>query len=67
MAVAKPVRALGALSIALFFFLVFTFLRHPPTIRTPGSQNGEIISKMEKDPLLDRMLVLYLVYDKSNH
>ena len=59
MAVAKPVRVLGALSIALFFFLVFTLIRQPPTIRTPGSQNGEIISKMERDPLLDRMLDLH--------
>jgi hypothetical protein len=57
MAVAKPVRLLGALSVALFFFLVFTFLRKPPPIHTPETQgpNGEIIPKMERDPLLDRM------------
>jgi mannosyltransferase len=54
MAVAKPVRVLAALSLALFFFLVFSLLRSPPTLHTPGSQDGEIISKMERDPLLDR-------------
>jgi hypothetical protein len=55
MAVARPVRLLGALSIALFFFLVFALFRSPPTLHTPGGQNGETISNMERDPLLDRM------------
>lgn len=59
MAVAKPVRLLGAFSIALFFFLLFTFVRQPPAIHTPGSQDGQIISNMERDPLLDRTLLLF--------
>ncbi len=56
MAVAKPVRVFGALSIALFFFLVFTLVRQPPTIHKPGHEEGQIISKMGRDPLLDRTL-----------
>lgn len=54
MAVARPLRFLGALTIALFFFLVYLFLKPPPIIEKPGGQNGEIIQNMERDPLLDR-------------
>ena len=54
MAVARPLRFLGALTIALFFFLVYLFLKPPPTIERPQGQNGEIIQNMERDPLLDR-------------
>ena len=54
MAVARPLRFLGALTVALFFFLVYVFLKPPPVIEKPGGQNGEIIENMERDPLLDR-------------
>jgi hypothetical protein len=54
MAVARPLRFLGAATIVLFFFLAYLFIRPPPTIAKPGGQNGEIIENMERDPLLDR-------------
>jgi hypothetical protein len=60
MAVARPLRFLGAVTIVLFFFLAYLFIRPPPTIVKPGGQNGEIIENMERDPLLDREAINYL-------
>lgn len=56
MAVARPVRFLGALSVILVFFLIYQYLRPVPSISVPGaaSGNGEKIADMERDPLLDR-------------
>ena len=61
MALAKPVRLLAALSIALLIFLVFTLIRQPQTLNPPGGQNGETISDMKRDPLLDRMSFSFLL------
>jgi hypothetical protein len=61
MAVAKPVRLFGALSIGLFIFLVFTLLRQPQSLHPPVGQNGETIPHMREDPLLDRMLFVLLL------
>lgn len=58
---------MGALTIVLFFFLAYLFLRPPPTIEKPKGQNGEIIENMERDPLLDREAIkLTLDEDSSN-
>lgn len=59
MAVARPVRFLGAVSVILVFVLIYQYLRPVPTISVPGAVvgNGEKIDNMERDPLLDRMRV----------
>ena len=57
MAVARPVRLLGSLSIVLFFFVVYQLLKEPPRL-TPGSEWGGTINDMRRDPLLDRMAIL---------
>jgi hypothetical protein len=56
MAIAKPVRFLGALSIVLCFFLIYQYLRPVPTIQPPGTVtgNGDKIENWEQDPLLER-------------
>lgn len=55
MAVNRPVRFLGALSIVLVFFLIYQLTRTVPPIEVPDSKNnGETIENMERDPLLDR-------------
>jgi hypothetical protein len=62
MAVARPVRFLGALSVVLFFFLVFQYLRPTPRLAPPAGEvvgNGEKIDDMERDPLLDRKSYLF--------
>ena len=56
MGVARPVRFLGALSVGLFIFLIYLFMKPPTTIATSrpkGGQNGERIADMDRDPLLD--------------
>lgn len=63
MALARPLRFLGVLTVALFFFLVYLFLKPPPVLEKPGGQNGEIIESMERDPLLDRMSIQYFEPD----
>ena len=54
MGVARPVRVLGALSIGLFFYLVFQLLRSPTPLDAPGGNDGGKIDDMTRDPLLDR-------------
>jgi hypothetical protein len=56
MAIAKPVRYLGALSVVLVFFIVYQYLRPVPTIQAPGAVvgNGDKIDNWEQDPLLER-------------
>jgi hypothetical protein len=63
MAVARPLRFLGAVTIVLFFFLAYLFIRPPPRIEKPGGQIGEIIENMERDPLLDREAINHLDQD----
>lgn len=58
MAVARPVRFLGALSIVLVFFLLYQLTR-PVAPITPPNRNGETIENMERDPLLDRAHASY--------
>jgi hypothetical protein len=57
MAIAKPVRYLGALSVVLVFFVVYQYLRPIPSIQAPGTPvgNGDKIENWEQDPLLERM------------
>ena len=56
MAVARPVRFLGALSIVLVLFLIFQLTRQPAPISPPASEgyDGGKIEKMDEDPLLSR-------------
>ena len=60
MAIAKPVRYLGALSVVLVFFVVYQYLRPIRNIDAPGVVvgNGDKIESWERDPLLDRMAVV---------
>lgn len=58
MAVARPVRFLGALSILLVFFLIYQLTRPAAPIPVPPKPNGETIENMERDPLLDRAHIL---------
>ncbi|KAK5276380.1 putative mannosyltransferase ktr4, partial [Exophiala xenobiotica] len=57
MAVARPVRFLGALSVVLLFFLIYQYLRPTPSLTPPNAGpvegNGAKIDNMERDPLLD--------------
>ena len=57
MAIAKPVRYLGALSVVLVFFVIYQYLRPIPTISTPGAVvgNGNKVENWERDPLLEGM------------
>jgi hypothetical protein len=57
MAIAKPVRYLGALSVCLLFFILYEYLRPIPTIQAPGAVvgNGDKIESWDQDPLLQRM------------
>ena len=61
MAIARPVRVLGALSIVLVIFLLYTVLKTPTKLTPIGDQTatkgGDRIDDMQRDPLLDRMLV----------
>lgn len=68
MAVARPVRFLGALSIVLIFFLLFQYFRNPPTLSPPGFniRHGEKIEDMERDPLLDGTDMLASVAARAN-
>lgn len=59
MAVARPVRFLGALSIVLVFFLIYQLTRPTTPIAVPDKKNGDTIENMERDPLLDRTLPYY--------
>ena len=52
MAVARPIRMLGAAGILLCLFLVFHLNR------TPSAFGGKLINGMKKDPLLDRTCFL---------
>lgn len=54
MAVARPIRMLGAASIILCLFLIFQLNKGPTTLL--GSQGK--LSSMKADPLLQRALVL---------
>lgn len=54
MAVARPLRLLGAVTILLILVLIFQFSGSPTGF--PG--RGKLASGMKKDPLLDRMLSL---------
>jgi hypothetical protein len=56
MAIAKPVRYLGAVSVVLVFFVLYQYLQPVPTIQPPGvvTGNGDKIDNWERDPLLDR-------------
>jgi hypothetical protein len=58
MAIAKPVRYLGAVSVVLVFFVLYQYLQPVPTIQPPGvvTGNGEKVDSWERDPLLDREL-----------
>ena len=60
MAIAKPVRFLGALSVILVFFVIYQYSRPVPTIEPPGTVvgNGDKIENWEQDPLLERMTYL---------
>lgn len=64
MAIARPVRVLGALSIVLVIFLLYTVLKTPTKLTPIGDQTttkvGDTIDDMQRDPLLDRMLFLDL-------
>lgn len=53
MAVARPIRMLGAASIILCLFLIFQLNKGPTTVL--GSQGK--LSSMKADPLLQRALV----------
>jgi mannosyltransferase len=67
MAVARPVRFLGALSIVLVFFLIYQLTR-PVTPITLPSRNGDTIDNMERDPLLDcaPQPIQTLIFSQSN-
>ena len=52
MAVIKPLRALGAASILLFFYLVYIIYRSPLGLHLPGKNFLEMI----RDPNLEREL-----------
>ena len=56
MAIAKPVRYLGALSVVLIFFVLYQYLRPVPTIQAPSTVvgNGDKVENWEEDPLLER-------------
>ena len=55
MAVARPVRFLGAISIFLVFFVIYQLTRPAVPIPVPTKPNdGDTIENMERDPLLDR-------------
>ena len=59
MAIARPVRVLGALSIVLVIFLLYTVLKTPTKLTPIGDKTnkvGDTIDDMQRDPLLDRML-----------
>ena len=60
MAIARPVRVLGALSIVLVIFLLYTVLKSPTRITPIGDQTtvkvGDTIDDMQRDPLLDGTL-----------
>lgn len=63
MAIARPVRVLGALSIVLVIFLLYTVLKTPTKLTPIGDETtkvGGTIDDMQRDPLLDRMLFLDL-------
>lgn len=57
MAIAKPVRFLGALSVLLVIFVIYQYLRPVPSITPPGVVvgNGDKIENWEQDPLLEGM------------
>jgi hypothetical protein len=52
MAVARPIRMLGAVGILLCLFLVFHLNQ------TPSAFGGKLINGMKRDPLLDRTCFL---------
>ena len=54
MAVARPVRFLGALSVILVFFLIYQLWQPATPITVPNHRDGDTIERMEKDPLLER-------------
>lgn len=61
MAVARPIRLLGAASILLVLFLIFQLRKTAtPLVGTFGS-GDKLVNGMKKDPLLDRMLQKILV------
>ena len=55
MAVARPLRFFGALSVILVFFLVYQVVKPVEPIAPPTPKDGGKIDKWDKDPLLDRM------------
>jgi hypothetical protein len=55
MAVARPVRFLGALSIVLVLFLLYQLWQPATTLVPPSHHDGDTIEHMESDPLLERM------------
>lgn len=58
MAVARPLRLLGALSCVVFVYLLFQMTRTPKIVApvSTGGSNGEKIDDFTRDPLLDRTL-----------
>lgn len=55
MAVARPVRFLGAVSIVLILFLIYQTYQPAAPLQIP-THDAERINNWEKDPLLDREL-----------
>jgi mannosyltransferase len=56
MAVARPIRLLGAFTILLVLILVFQFSRTSTPFIGKG---GRLTDGMKKDPLLDRMILVF--------
>lgn len=56
MAIAKPIRLLALLTMALFVGLLYQIMQNPRVVKAP--KGSEPITEMIRDPNLDRMMIL---------
>lgn len=54
MAIARPLRLLGAACIVLFIYVAFQVSQSPKPIAVPQGNGEKLEDGMKKDPLIDR-------------
>ena len=52
MAIARPIRVLGMVTLALLAFLIYNLHTGPTSLKQPGKK---VTTEVERDPNLDRM------------